>query len=305
MPLSAPAAASLNAWFTASLVVSLRVVTTKSMIETVTVGTRRDMPSKRPFSSGMTRASARAAPVVVGMMFAPEILVHLVKNALVVGVGVDRVHQAALDAEGVVQYFGCRSQAVRCTGGVGDDIVLAGIVHIFVDAEHNRDILAFGRSRDNYFLRTAAQVGRRFLRIGEKPCGLDDELHTQIPPGNLRRVALRDDLDVMAVDDKRVLCRLDSARKTPVGRVVLQQVSVGLCIGNIVDRNDLDILRVALKHCLQGLPSDAPEAVDAYTNAHMCFSPSILCTPMLPSGSGFRPHCLLSRDFARCRTDAR
>ena len=38
------------------------------MIEPVGVGTRSDMPSRRPLSSGITRPMARAAPVVFGMI---------------------------------------------------------------------------------------------------------------------------------------------------------------------------------------------------------------------------------------------
>ncbi len=38
------------------------------MTDTVEVGTRNDMPPKRPWSSGMTRPTARAAPVSAGTM---------------------------------------------------------------------------------------------------------------------------------------------------------------------------------------------------------------------------------------------
>jgi hypothetical protein len=43
------------------------------MMLTVGVGTLRAKPSKRPFSSGITRETAFAAPVVVGMMFWPAL----------------------------------------------------------------------------------------------------------------------------------------------------------------------------------------------------------------------------------------
>ncbi len=49
------------------------VTATKSTTLTVGVGTRSEKPSKRPFSSGITSASARAAPVPVGMMFCPAL----------------------------------------------------------------------------------------------------------------------------------------------------------------------------------------------------------------------------------------
>ena len=72
MPFIGPAAASRKA----ALISSTRrrraaTSAVKSTTLTVGVGTRRLNPSNLPLRSGMTRASALAAPVVVGMMFWP------------------------------------------------------------------------------------------------------------------------------------------------------------------------------------------------------------------------------------------
>ena len=69
MPFIGPAAAARNASSSSSVVVSFSMSATKSTTETVDTGTRMAMPSNLPSSSGMTRATALAAPVVVGMMF--------------------------------------------------------------------------------------------------------------------------------------------------------------------------------------------------------------------------------------------
>ena len=58
----------LNAAFTSALVTCLFSSATKSTMETVGVGTRIAIPVNLPFSSGITLATASAAPVVVGMM---------------------------------------------------------------------------------------------------------------------------------------------------------------------------------------------------------------------------------------------
>ena len=50
-------------------VVGRLVSTTRSMRDTLGVGTRTAMPVRRPASSGSTRPIALAAPVVVGTMF--------------------------------------------------------------------------------------------------------------------------------------------------------------------------------------------------------------------------------------------
>ncbi len=80
-------------------------VNLKSTTDTFGVGTRIEVPSSLPASSGMTRPTAFAAPVVVGISVerrgagAIEILVQRVEGRLVAGIGVDRRHVAALDAE--------------------------------------------------------------------------------------------------------------------------------------------------------------------------------------------------------------
>src|SRR5437588_12925722 len=49
--------------------VSLTVRTVRSTTETVGVGIRKDMPVSLPFTSGQTRPTALAAPVLEGMIF--------------------------------------------------------------------------------------------------------------------------------------------------------------------------------------------------------------------------------------------
>ena len=87
------------------------------------------MPSSLPFIDSSTRPVARAAPVDVGMMLiaaarARRRSLWRVEQVLVVRVGVDRRHQALLDAERVVEHLDHRHEAVRRAGRVGDDHVL-------------------------------------------------------------------------------------------------------------------------------------------------------------------------------------
>src|SRR4029077_20357701 len=64
-----PAAAVRNASLSASTLVGRSSWAVKSATLTAGVGTRRLKPSNLPFRSGITSDRARAAPVVVGMMF--------------------------------------------------------------------------------------------------------------------------------------------------------------------------------------------------------------------------------------------
>jgi hypothetical protein len=69
MPLSALLAASAKAALTLSIVTALFVSHTRSTTEPFFTGTRIAQPSSLPFSCGSTLPTARAAPVLVGMMF--------------------------------------------------------------------------------------------------------------------------------------------------------------------------------------------------------------------------------------------
>ena len=60
----------------------------------------------------------------------------------------DGRHQAFLDAEAFLeQHVHDRRQAVRRAARVGDDVVLAGVVLLVVDAHDDGDVLALGRAR--------------------------------------------------------------------------------------------------------------------------------------------------------------
>ena len=68
MPLSAPSEAALSTPFTSSTEVSRPGVKVRSTRLTLGVGTRIAEPSSLPFNSGSTSPTARAAPVVVGII---------------------------------------------------------------------------------------------------------------------------------------------------------------------------------------------------------------------------------------------
>ena len=114
-----------------STLVGLLATNLRSTAETLGVGTRIAAPSSLPFSSGSTRPTALAAPVEVGIIDkrrgagAVEVLVERVQRRLVAGVGVDRRHEAPLDADRLVQHLGDGGEAIGGAGGVGDDEIVS------------------------------------------------------------------------------------------------------------------------------------------------------------------------------------
>ena len=83
-------------------------------------------------------------------------------------------HQAFYQTEFIIQHFGQRSQAVRGTGSVGDNlhVLVVGVV-VYTHNEHRR--IGAGR-RDNNFLCAAVEVSRSLFGGGEHAGGLYDVL---------------------------------------------------------------------------------------------------------------------------------
>ena len=81
-------------------------------------------------------------------------------------------------------------------------------------------------------------------RIGpraEASAGLDDHVDAELPPGEVRGVGRgrRDDLD--SVDDERAVDSFHGAGKRPVDGVVPQQMREHLRVGDVVDRDPLEV----------------------------------------------------------------
>ena len=92
-------------------------------------------------ADGLRGPGRRRDEVDRGGACAAQVLVRRVLEVLVGRVGVDRRHQAVLDADRVVDDLGRRREAVRRARRVGDDVVLVGVVLVEVDPEDDRDVL--------------------------------------------------------------------------------------------------------------------------------------------------------------------
>ena len=148
-----------------------------------------------------------AAPVVVGMIFraggaraAQFFLMALVEDDLVIGVGVDGGHHGVEDAEFLVHNLGGGGQAVGGAGGVGNHVVLGGVVLVFIDAQHDGEIFILGRGGDDDLLGAAGldvDVGAGFalggiaVGIRENAGRFDHDIHAQVFPGQFGRDLFR------------------------------------------------------------------------------------------------------------------
>src|SRR5690606_472615 len=140
--------------------------------------------------NSLRRAGGRRDHVQSSGARTAKVLVRQVEDALVVGVAVDGGHQRTLNFELVVDDLRRRGEAVGRAGSVGDDVVVGRVVLLFVDAETNGDVFAFGRSRNDDLLRARFQVLGRRVTVGKAPRAFDDDVAAQVAPRQLGGVAL-------------------------------------------------------------------------------------------------------------------
>ena len=154
--------------------------------------------------------------------------------------------------------------------------MLAGVVHVIVDAEHDRQVFALGGRADDDLLRAAAvDMCPRLVGAREASRGLDYKLDAQFVPGDRGGVALRNHFDPLAVDADGAVDGADLAGEGAVGAVVFQKMGVGLWIGEVVYGNDFDVIRMVVVDSLEDLAADAAEPVDADSGGH---GVSLLCS---------------------------
>ena len=186
----------------------------------------------------------------------------------------DRGHEAALDAEGVVENLGDGREAVRRAGSVGDD-VLTGVGRV-VDAvdEHRGRVL--GRSGHDDLLGTGGDVSASLLIGEEETRGLDDDLGADVAPGESGGILLGRETDLLAVNDEIRALDGDLVLEDAVDGVVLEHVREVIGIEEVVDADDLDVVREVLDRSAEDHATNAAEAVDTNLDSHF-FVPFFCC----------------------------
>src|SRR5581483_4131499 len=122
-------------------------------------------------------------------------------------------------------------------------------------------------SGDDDLLRAGAQVLLRVEALAELAGRLDHHVDAELAPGEPGGVARGGRRDLDAVDDDRVLARLDDARERAVDAVVAQQLGEQLGRGDVVDRHELE-LGARLVCGAEGGTAGAAEPVDGHAWWH-------------------------------------
>ena len=109
------------------------------------------------------------------------------------------------------------------------------------------------------------------LPVGEMPRRLDHEV--DVLPGQLRGVALAEDLDLPAVDLQRLAVGFDFPGERSERGVVAQQVSERLGVGQVIDGDEFDAGIAEPRP--QYVAADAAETVNRDFDAHISSPPRI------------------------------
>ena len=142
-----------------------------------------------------------------------------------------------------------------------------GVVRLEVDAERDRDVGLLGGRGDDHLLRSGLEV---LLGVGagaEAAARLDHDLDAELAPGQRGGIAHVRRLDPGPVDDERALDQLDGAAERAVDGVVLEQVREHRGIGDVVDRDPLDV-GARLERSPECGAAGSSEAVDGDTDSH-------------------------------------
>ncbi len=120
----------------------------------------------------------------------------------------DGGHETFGEAEAFLEeHMDERREAVRGAGGVGDDVVLGGVVLVFVHAHDDGDVFVLGGSGDDDFLEARRQVimALSFFGFGEEAGGFDDVVDAHRRPREFGWGLGGDDFDLVPVDDEDII----------------------------------------------------------------------------------------------------
>ena len=164
-------------------------------------------------------------------------------------------------------------QTVGVAGMDGNDVIVRHQV-IVVDLGNNGGQVVASGSGDDDLLGTGIDVSLGFSLRHIEAGALQDDINTQLAPGQLSGIGLGIDGDDLTVDDDAVLPSLDTVRAkgqraSTLSGLELQQVRQHLGRGQVVDSDNLEAL--STEQLPEGLTADTTETIDSNLNRHKKF----------------------------------
>jgi hypothetical protein len=148
-------------------------------------------------------------------------------------------------------------------------VVVLGVVLVVVHAHDDGEVVALRGRGDDDLLGAGLHVLARVVGLGEDAGRFDDDVAAEVAPAEGCRVLLGEHLDRLVPDADAVVDDAHVLGELAENRVVLEQVGQRLVVGEVVDRQHLDIGSGVGQHRAEHVASDAPETVDAYPSGHL------------------------------------
>ena len=161
-------------------------------------------------------------------------------------------------------------QTVGVAGMDGNDVIVSHQV-IVVDLGNNGGKVVASGIGDDDLLGTGIDVSLGLSLRHIEAGALQDDINTQLAPGQLSGIGLGIDGDDLTVDDDVVLASLDGVsaegqRASTLSGLELQQVRQYLGRGQVVDSDNLEAL--STEHLPEGLTANTTETIDSNLNRH-------------------------------------
>jgi len=106
------------------------------------------------------------------------------------------------------------------------------------------------------------------LRITEHARGFEHNVRTQLAPGDIGGIALRIKVDFLTVHDQAVLRLLDGSLKAPIRGIVAKQKRKSAGRIEVINRYNVDLVRILGHHAFERLASDATKSIDTNLDCH-------------------------------------
>ena len=199
----------------------------------------------------------------------PQILVIHVGQDLIIGVRVNRSHQTLNQTQLLVQGLDERRQTIGRAGGIRDDGVGA-LQRLVIHAVHDGGIHVLAARRgDDHFLRPGLEMSRRLFLGRKEARALQNNVYTELSPGQFRRIALGEHTDPVAVHHHAVAIDSHGPGKLAVGRIVPRQVGVGIGVTQVIDRHDGDLASApGLVEGAKNIAADMAVTIDGNFDGH-------------------------------------
>ena len=119
------------------------------------------------------------------------------------------------------------------------------------------------------FLAPAVRCAEALALLVNSPVHSSTIVDAELAPRQLRRIALRDHADTVAVHDHRIAVDAHLALEAAVRGVVARQMGIGIGIAQVVDGDDLNCARtLSLVQGPQDVAADAAVTIDAHLDCH-------------------------------------